>query len=261
MTESLDPFYKCIKRFDKRKKKIVRTAFQAYKFATFFTCLRFVMHATNLDLPATHVSAFEKIANDIYTLGYCILIDGLPAELAESLYIHNQQMSDAIFEKAGIGRSDEYHTNRSIRRDEICWIDGYTPTGQMWLSWCAELQQYLNRRLLLGLHSFESHFAHYKPGMFYKRHYDAFKGSTNRVLSLVTYLNKHWHESDGGQLVIYKNDTDKTGIRVQPAFGTIAVFLSEDFPHEVLPATRDRYSIAGWFRVNGSHGGAIDPPR
>ena len=45
-----------------------------------------------------------------------------------------------------------------------------------------------------------------------------------------------------------------------PSFGSVAIFLSEEFPHEVLPATRDRYSIAGWFRVNTSTADRIDPP-
>ncbi|WP_335340025.1 2OG-Fe(II) oxygenase [Sedimenticola selenatireducens] len=43
--------------------------------------------------------------------------------------------------------------------------------------------------------------------------------------------------------------------------GELAVFLSEEFPHEVLAADRDRYSVAGWFRVNGSINQQIDPPR
>ena len=47
---------------------------------------------------------------------------------------------------------------------------------------------------------------------------------------------------------------------VTPSFGTIVVFLSEEFPHEVLPAKRDRYSIAGWFRLNSSIANNIDPP-
>ncbi len=29
----------------------------------------------------------------------------------------------------------------------------------------------------------------------------------------------------------------------------------------VLPANQERYSIAGWFRVNGSGNGRLDPPR
>ena len=114
---------------------------------------------------------------------------------------------------------------------------------------------------MLGLYSFESHFAVYQPGAFYKRHLDAFKGQANRVLSLVTYLNPDWQEADGGQLVIYTSEEDKTGIRVLPKFGTVVVFLSEEFPHEVLPATRSRSSIAGWYRVNGTIGDVIDPPQ
>jgi SM-20-related protein len=50
-------------------------------------------------------------------------------------------------------------------------------------------------------------------------------------------------------------------LSVQPLHGTVVVFLSEEFPHEVLPASRDRYSIAGWFRVNGSTAERVDPPR
>ena len=34
-----------------------------------------------------------------------------------------------------------------------------------------------------------------------------------------------------------------------------------EFPHEVLPAMRDRYAIAGWFRLNSSIANNIDPPR
>ena len=35
---------------------------------------------------------------------------------------------------------------------------------------------------------------------------------------------------------------------------------SKEFPHEVLPANRDRYSVAGWFRVNTSLANKADPP-
>ena len=64
----------------------------------------------------------------------------------------------------------------AIRRDEICWIDGSTAAGAAWLQWTAELMQLLNRRLFLGLFSFESHYAHYRAGDFYKVHLDAFRG-------------------------------------------------------------------------------------
>ena len=81
------------------------------------------------------------------------------------------------------------------------------------------------------------------------------------MLSVVTYLNPGWQNADGGELVLYQDEQDMTGIKVAPLHGTVVVFLSEEFPHEVLPATRDRYSVAGWFRVNGSIDNRIDPPR
>ena len=36
---------------------------------------------------------------------------------------------------------------------------------------------------------------------------------------------------------------------IVPQMGRMVVFFSERFPHEVKPAVRRRYSIAGWFRV------------
>jgi SM-20-related protein len=77
----------------------------------------------------------------------------------------------------------------------------------------------------------------------------------------VTYLNQDWRASDGGELVLYQDEADKNGLRILPEAGTVVLFLSDEFPHEVLPAKVDRYSIAGWFRVNASSGRAIDPPR
>ena len=62
-------------------------------------------------------------------------------------------------------------------------------------------------------------------------------------------------------MVLYADSEDRKGTRVLPKKGTFVVFLSEDFPHEVLPATRTRHSVAGWFRVNGSVNDNIDPPR
>lgn len=202
---------------------------------------------------------FESIASDIRETGYSIRPNALPNDLAESLWQQLSTMSPDQFVRAGIGREDDHMLNRFVRTDEICWITGASEAGQQWLDWTAALQQYLNRRLLLGLFSFESHFAHYAPGDFYRRHLDAFKGEANRVLSLVIYLNPGWQPDDGGELVIYLGDSDES-VQVTPSFATLVAFLSEEFPHEVLPAQRDRYSIAGWYRLNTSCSEKVDPP-
>jgi len=203
---------------------------------------------------------FEAIATELRDKGYSITPNGVPLALAEALWGHVQSMSADQFAPAGIGRDDKHALNTFVRTDAICWITGESSAGRQWLNWMAELQHYMNRRLLLGLFSFESHFAHYAPGDFYKRHLDAFKGEANRVLTVVVYLNPGWQPDDGGELVIYTDDVEQGSVRVTPAFGTLVVFLSEDFPHEVLPAQRDRYSIAGWFRLNTSSSNRVDPP-
>ncbi|MFC4699051.1 2OG-Fe(II) oxygenase [Glaciecola siphonariae] len=203
---------------------------------------------------------FECIAQDILHQGFSVQKKALPLPLADILHYHLTNMPDNKFSDAAIGRQLAQQQNTSIRSDEIAWINGDSPAGTQWLKFTSELQIYLNRRLFLGLFSFESHFAHYAPGRFYKRHVDAFKGEANRVLSLVTYLNKDWNDADGGELVIYQNDKDKSGITVYPEYGTLTFFLSEQYPHEVKPAKRDRYSIAGWFRLNSSTAERVDPP-
>jgi SM-20-related protein len=212
------------------------------------------------DLDEINEHLFSKIAADIKTAGYSINPVALPIALGNHLTEYLNNISRGDFHSAGVGRDKPASQNNTFRGDDIYWITVQFAAGQEWLQWIACLQQYINRHLFLGLFSFESHFAHYKVGDFYKRHRDAFKGEHNRVLSIVVYLNTNWLKEDGGELVLYRNDADSEGIKVIPSFGTVAVFLSEEYPHEVLPALRDRYSIAGWFRVNSSTKIRVDLP-
>ena len=215
---------------------------------------------------------FARIAEQLRTRGFSVNPAAVPFELVQPLQQHVQSMEAEKFTAAGIGRGRRHTHSPFVRTDEICWIDGSSAAGEAWLGWAQALQHYLNKQLLLGLFSFESHFSHYSPGDYYKRHKDAFKGEANRVLSLVLYLNSAWQKEDAGELVLYAPEEealsaqnlsgiDETGLKVTPLLGTLAIFLSEDFPHEVLPATRDRFAIAGWFRVNASRGERVDPPR
>lgn len=105
----------------------------------------------------------------------------------------------------------------------------------------------LNRSLQLGLFEFESHFARYPAGAFYARHLDQFHDDSRRILSCVLYLNESWMAQDRGELRIYLNGDGMEFVDVLPQGGRLVVFLSGRFAHEVLPATRERLSIAGWF--------------
>ncbi|WP_369857093.1 2OG-Fe(II) oxygenase [Candidatus Thalassolituus haligoni] len=185
------------------------------------------------------------------------------SELSHQLRTHVLSLEEQNkLQPAGTGREQAHQLNRQIRRDRIRWLTAQDPVEKAWLDFMAQLQQHLNRTLLLGLFSYECHFAHYQPGDFYQKHKDAFSGQSNRILSTVLYLNPDWQPDDGGELLIYSDEeSDSVRSRLLPQLGTLVTFLSEEFPHEVLASNRHRYSIAGWFRLNSSVSNRVDPPR
>ncbi len=203
---------------------------------------------------------FATIAKDLVSKGYSINQNALPPELTTKLLQRAQALTAQQLVRAGVGRTQGPSLDSNVRGDSTYWLGTDSEAERQWLAWAQALQAFLNRRLFLGLFSFESHLAHYPEGAFYRRHIDAFKGESNRVLSVVAYLNTNWQPADGGELVIYPAGDNTSKISVPPLAGTLVVFLSEEFEHEVLPAGRDRFSIAGWYRVNSSSTGRADPP-
>ena len=149
---------------------------------------------------------------------------------------------------AGVGRAASHRRDTGLRGDRIAWLTSATPSQRQLLKSLERLRVALNRTLYLGISGIEAHFANYPPGARYARHVDSFVGASNRVISLVTYLNADWRHDDGGELVLYASDAARELARVEPRAGTVVVFLSEEVPHEVMPATRPRDSIAAWFR-------------
>ncbi|MBC3767765.1 2OG-Fe(II) oxygenase [Neptunicella marina] len=204
---------------------------------------------------------FDFIADQLVDHGYCVLDNYFPAPLITSLAMQVRELHDNEFSQASIGRELQQQRNEFVRTDSIKWLDSSTQEQQHYLRLMNQLKTELNRRLFMGLFDFESHFAHYKPGDFYKRHLDAFKGQTNRVLSSVLYLNPGWQVEDGGELLMYERRQKQPFLKIVPNLGRLVLFLSERFPHEVLSGEKDRYSVTGWFRVNNSVGGNIDPSR
>ena len=208
---------------------------------------------------------FDEIAMALRTDGYVVLPAPLPRGIPSGLLRHFKSIDEGHFKRAGIGREEEHQLNRFVRGDQICWLDGSSPAVNAYLVWMESLRLGLNRRLFLGLFDYECHYAYYERGTFYKRHLDAFKGNTNRVVSTVLYLTPNWQPRDGGELAIYAPEiegnppTAEPLLKVAPRFGQMVIFLSEEFPHEVLTVNRPRYSVTGWFRVNNSLGDNIDP--
>jgi len=149
---------------------------------------------------------------------------------------------------AAVGRAAGRHAAPAVRADRTHWLaEGPTAPAEVALHAALDqVRRALNRRLMLGLFSFEGHYAIYPPGGGYARHKDRFRDDDARVLSCVAYLNDEWRACDGGALRIHRDAAPP--LDVLPRGGTLVAFLSERFDHEVLPAARERCSVTGWFR-------------
>jgi SM-20-related protein len=184
-----------------------------------------------------------------------VLGDELLSSLGDEVRILDR--SDAL-RAARIGRGPDKTRDQSVRRDKIAWLQGETAAQAALFRVFESIRAGLNQRLFLGLRRFEAHYATYHPGDFYRKHVDAFRGRSNRVLTTVTYLNPDWQDNQGGELLMYDEQAQPVS-RLLPTLGSMVIFLSEEFPHEVLAAKRTRFSIAGWYRNNNSIQNRIDP--
>lgn len=198
------------------------------------------------------MSSLDQIADEIAGHGWCAAGHFVPRALSAALCSEARSLWDAgAFHAAGIGGGPLPAVRPDVRGDRIRWLEpeAASPAQQACLARFEHLRLALNRSLQLGLFDFECHFALYPAGARYARHLDRFKGDARRALSCVLYLNEHWQAEDGGQLRLYLDDEHSKD--VLPAGGTLVVFLSERFEHEVLPARRERISLTGWFRRRG----------
>ncbi|MCW8347447.1 2OG-Fe(II) oxygenase [Vibrio sp. ZSDZ65] len=196
----------------------------------------------------------QKLIDTLDSQGYYIWDDFLSPEQVGAL----KECLPENWKNACIGRNDEEVRESAIRSDKICWLskDLGEPV-QQFLSKMEIIRQAANQNFFLGLFEYEAHFAKYEKGDFYQKHLDCFRDNENRRLTTVFYMNDEWSKEDGGDLVVYDlNDNELT--RITPKSGRLLVFFSEQFPHEVLPTQRERFSIAGWFRTNGVKDNQLD---
>jgi SM-20-related protein len=180
--------------------------------------------------------------------GFAIVDEVLPPDQLLALQQSALRILAVDAKLAGTGRGQDHALNAGIRQDHIVWLDASDAASAGFLAHMEQVRLLLNQQLFLGLFSYECHFACYQPGAFYRKHLDAFKGGRNRRLSTVFYLNSGWLPAAGGELLIYRSDGEVVATKVPPLANRLVLFLSEEFPHEVLPATRQRLSVTGWFR-------------
>jgi len=197
-------------------------------------------------------AVIDRVCVAIAGDGCAVEVDFLPRATVRAL-ADEARARDAAggFHPAGVGRGAAHVQQSDVRGDRILWLDEISASPIEKPFWQAldALRLALNATLQLGLFSFEAHYALYPAGASYRRHLDRFRGDAAmvdaRVISCAIYLNQDWILADGGALRIYEGEQVRD---VLPAAGTLVCFLSDRFEHEVLPATRERLALTGWFR-------------
>jgi len=200
----------------------------------------------------------EDLISKIAQHGFGIIDNFLPQVTALRLANEITALKDqSLMQEAGTGRisaTSNRTINKTLRGDMIYWLDesDASPPQQDYFTQMEALRLQLNQQLYLGLFALESHLALYPAGSGYKKHIDRFKtvndGKPVRQISSILYLNQDWKDADGGHLRVYKTaENDLEYLDISPIGGRLVLFLSDTFYHEVLPATRERMSLPGWF--------------
>lgn len=201
----------------------------------------------------------DELVNKIAEYGFCVIDNFINEADILALTHEITMLKDA--EKMQVASTGRIHkaVNHQLRGDIIYWLDETNASNaqQAYFNRMEDLRLHLNQALYLGLFALESHLALYAAGASYKKHIDRFKNIDQvtkqplRQISCILYLNQNWLAEHGGELRLYLNHDDNLKstafIDVLPVAGRLIVFLSDTFYHEVLPATRDRMSLTGWF--------------
>lgn len=200
-------------------------------------------------IPDIAAGDHDAFADALATHGACRIL-GLPdAASTTALREDLIRLVDADeLAPAATGRGTGRALQPALRGDRTLWLDDPRcgAAADAFLATLDVLRVALNERLFLGLAETEAHYARYAPGAGYARHRDRFRDDDARVLSLVAYLNDDWNPADGGALRLH---LDGGAADIPPLGGTAVCFRSE-LEHEVLTVTRERLSIAAWFRRN-----------
>jgi len=192
------------------------------------------------------IEQFEVITDGLAENGFSVVDNFLPSNQVNQILSHDEFKNRLLhFKKAGVGNSKNLQIKESVRGDFISWLDpnSLDESINVYVEKIRALMTYLNQSLFLSLKDFELHLTSYPIGSFYKRHIDQFQKDNHRKISVILYLNKDWKIERGGQLRVYHENKE---IDVFPEAGRLVCMRSDIIEHEVLPTSRERFSITGW---------------
>ena len=159
------------------------------------------------------------------------------------------------FQPAKVGQASIEKRVPEIRTDLTYWLDRARDESLLpFFVKVESVMEELKYGLFLSLQGYEFHFALYPSSGFYRPHLDQFDARSNRMISMIIYLNQDWHLGDGGELRIHKEGLE---IDVQPIMNRCVIFRSDCLLHEVLKANKPRRSLTGWLLKRPSGVGVL----
>ncbi|WP_372655089.1 2OG-Fe(II) oxygenase [Halobacteriovorax sp.] len=156
--------------------------------------------------------------------------------------------SEDFFYEGGVSRHLNLLVDSSIRKSNIYWIEDWQASLSLniFKVKLTDLMLTLNRHFFLSMKRFESQFAIYEKGGFYKKHIDQHSKTRHRQVSCILYLEDCL---EGGELVLYNRDNRNIVDKViHPKKGTLVTFFSSQIFHEVLESKVRRYGLTSWMR-------------
>jgi SM-20-related protein len=172
----------------------------------------------------------------------------LSGTLADNLVGHLTHLyAEKLLLTGGTGNERKPVHDKLLRSDIIYWLDRKHDNlyENEFLTLIDDFISYLNSTCYTGITGYEFHYTLYEKGAFYKRHFDQFRNDSSRQYSMIVYLNRHWENSDGGQLLIHQAGKE---LALSPTSGKSVFFKSSELEHEVLIANKSRMSITGWLK-------------
>ncbi len=159
------------------------------------------------------------------------------------------KLNQDTFDKAGIGALGQHTVEDEVRGDFTYWLERSRDTAiAPYFELVEELVYVMKRYCFLSVADSEFHYAYYPPGTHYEAHVDQFNERNNRLISVVIYLNEGWKPGDGGELKIFRENGED--LYIAPISCRCVLFKSATVLHQVMPTSKDRYSLTGWLLNN-----------
>ncbi|XP_033832977.1 prolyl hydroxylase EGLN2 [Periophthalmus magnuspinnatus] len=210
--------------------------------------------------PAASVWSAERLAQQLIVpcmryYGICVKDHFLGPHLGDRIFEEVEVLDQSGKFRGGQLVSQKGIPSRSIRGDQIAWVEGCEPGCEniatlmtrideaiMYSAATGQLGDYaINGRTKAMVACYPGN------GAGYVRHVDN-PNRDGRCITCIYYLNKNWDVTKhGGMLQIFPEGKNVVA-NIEPVFDRLLIFWSDRRnPHEVKPAFATRYAITVWY--------------